>query len=152
MVIADVNDSVIHLKENANTTSLFINYKNVITDKWEFNTGVRLNYFETSSELYLSPRISLIYHSNPELDFKASFSRNYQFIRELSYENRFGQNFQLLSLSDDNSVPIGSTNNYMIGSTYKKNRFTVDFELYYKKQIYQPHHHRIAFRHKRNYV
>ena len=132
LTIADVNDSVIHLMESGNTASIFLNYSNVISRYFEFSTGTRVNYFNTSGQLYFSPRINLILHASSDLDFKASFSRNYQFVRELDYENRFGQNFQLLTLSDDSSVPIGSTYSYMAGVTYKKNRFTFDFELYYK--------------------
>lgn len=95
--------------------------------------GIRAHYFTGTKQLYFSPQISSSYTLNKHTTLKASIGKNHQFLRELSVESNFGNNIDQWVLADDNMLPVSNSINSMVGITFKKNKFAIDAELFYKK-------------------
>ena len=125
-------NDVLGLATQANETSIFIAWQQGVLQNWTINTGLRTTYYDVSKEVYFSPRAGVTRHLGTNFDLKASFSRQYQFVRELTFENLFGRSSEYWVLGGRNNIPIGTSNNYMIGFQWRKNRFEFDVEAYYR--------------------
>lgn len=111
----------------------FVNYQWNLLPRLQINLGSRLNYYQQTGGTYLAPRLTANYRFDNGLRLKASYSINYQFIREITHENRLGQSVDLVVLSDDQRFPVGQSNNYMLGVGYQTKHWLFDLELYHKK-------------------
>lgn len=101
-----------------------------IEDRLSLSGGLRATYYDQTEEIYISPQLSVSYLIDAYSSLKSSYSINYQYVREVSYTSRFGEEIELFTLSDDNRFPVGQSTNYMIGGTYKKDNWLLDMELY----------------------
>lgn len=111
----------------------FANYEWKPSDHFSLSAGGRLNYYYQTGDLYFAPRFTGRYQLGTDLFLKAAYNINYQFIRELTHENRLGQSVDLVVLSDDRRFPVGRSNNVMLGASYQFKHWLVDVELYHKK-------------------
>jgi len=102
------------------------------TEKLQLDLGNRLTGFSGTRQWYWSPRLKLRYDWHSKGYFKAAFTHAYQFVRPFVYDNRLGQSIALLALSDGDSFPVASTDNYMIGSNWQLGDWQFDLELYQK--------------------
>ncbi|MCB0632330.1 MAG: carboxypeptidase-like regulatory domain-containing protein [Saprospiraceae bacterium] len=127
-------DTLLSSKGNTYDAQVFANYRWAPVDRLQVDIGGRMNYYKATQKLYPAPRISATYLFKFGLALKSSYSVNYQFIRELTHENRLGQSVDLILLSDDDRFPVGQSTNYMLGGTYHLNKWFFDLELYHKDQ------------------
>jgi hypothetical protein len=58
--------------------------------------------------------------------------RTHQFLREIEYENRFSQVFEINALANGNQIPVLRTDNLMLGYGYAASGWSLDLELYKK--------------------
>jgi len=98
---------------------------------WE--VGLRLSYFEGDQQARVAPRLSANYQLTDHLLLKSSLGRSYQYMREITYENRLGQSLELQLLSGTNSFPVAASWNTMLGASYTAGRFQVDLEAYIRR-------------------
>ena len=101
-----------------------------INDQFSFNAGIRATHYDLSDQFYISPQLALSYQINNQFKLKASASRNYQYVRELTYSTRFGDERELFLLTDDGRVPVGASNNLMFGATFTESEWLFDVEVY----------------------
>lgn len=94
--------------------------------------GLRATHYTKGSGLYFSPRLSLAYQIGTDWSLKASLSRYQQFLREISYEDRFGRPFGFWVLADEATYPIAHANLGMLGFNMKKKGWELDVEAYAK--------------------
>lgn len=133
-VVASEVDTLLSSKDAAFDAQLFANYRWSPLERFQVDVGGRLNYYQSTGKFYPAPRISANYRFDSGFALKASYSVNYQFVRELVHENRLGQSLDLILLSDEDRFPVGQSTNYMIGGTYQLNKWFIDLELYHKDQ------------------
>ncbi|MEE9373565.1 MAG: TonB-dependent receptor [Saprospiraceae bacterium] len=94
------------------------------------HAGIRATHYNQSNKLYYAPQLSLAYRPTDKFSIKASTSINYQYVRELTYSNRFGEELEVFTLSDGKRLSVGASYNYMVGGVYKNNNWLVDVEFY----------------------
>lgn len=111
----------------------FANYLWRPVKQLELSLGGRMNYYKLTDRFYFSPRLSANYRLDDGLALKGSYSINYQFIRELTHENRLGQSVSLVALSDGRRFPVGESRNFMLGANYCIDNWGFDLEFYHKK-------------------
>lgn len=116
-------------------TQLFADYSWSPVKDLYLSLGGRLNFYEQTRNLYFSPRLTAGYNFASGLRLKSSYSINYQFIREITHENRLGQSVDVVVLSDDRRFPVGKSVNYMLGATYQFRHWLFDLELFHKDLI-----------------
>ncbi|WP_188653236.1 FecR domain-containing protein [Yeosuana aromativorans] len=128
-IVLDQNDSKI------NTHALFANYSNRQSKSFNFDIGMRANYYRQLNTLRLEPRLLIVKNINDNLKIQASGEIKNQVIyqidetvySDLSLENK------LWRLSDGKEAPILNSNHLSLGALYHKNGWSFDFDSYYKK-------------------
>lgn len=117
--------------------TFFGTYRWVVDDRWTWNLGGRVNYYSGMDQVYFGPRISSTYRANDQVKIKGSFSKNYQFLREVTHYSRLREPIDVFLLTSDANrgitYPVGTSTTSMIGATYQKNKWAIDFELYNKQ-------------------
>lgn len=128
----DIDNRILTEKSNKSLEiNLFGNYsKNFGPHRLE--VGGRMSLYELTQKLYFSPRVNYFMSLADGHTLKASISRNYQFVRQTSYENRLGQSFEYQLLADGENLPVGAANNYMIGCQWQSSPWSLDVEGYHK--------------------
>ncbi|NND33128.1 MAG: TonB-dependent receptor, partial [Saprospiraceae bacterium] len=94
--------------------------------------GARLTYYSADKGWYLDPKMQLAYTIDEHHSFKASAHYAHQYTRQINYESRLGQSSDYLVLADGNQFPVGSSLQFMLGHTFRKNNWLIDMELYHK--------------------
>lgn len=127
--VLDENDSKI------NTHSFYSNYSSRHSESFNFDLGIRANYYNQLNTFRLEPRILLIKNLNNNLKLQASGEIKNQIIykieesifSDLSLEN------ELWRLSNGNDAPIINSKHVSLGLLYHNNGWSFDFDSYYKK-------------------
>lgn len=132
-VIASEIDTLLSSQGQSADIQVFANYAWKLLDRLQLSVGGRLNYYQQMNDFYFAPRLQANYRFDSGFTFKGSYSTNYQFIRELTHENRLGQSVDLVVLSDDQRFPIGRSGNFMLGANYQVKHWLFDVEFYHKK-------------------
>lgn len=128
-IVLDQNDSKI------NTHALFANYSSSQSQSFNFDIGMRANYYRQLNTLRLEPRILIVKNLSDNLKIQASGEIKNQVIyqidetvfSDLSLENK------LWRLSNGEEAPILHSNHISLGALYHKNGWSFDFDSYYKK-------------------
>ena len=118
-----------------NTFSFFAEHKNRTFSFFDFNVGVRGNYYEQFKKFRIEPRIIITKKLFNNLKFQASADIKNQTINQidetlisnLSLENK------LWRLADDNESPIINSQQFTAGVLYDFNGWSFDVDSYYKK-------------------
>ena len=124
---------VLRIDQTGQQYAFFANYRATIARSLELSLGLRPTYFSLTEKMYWSPRISMGLPLGAQWRLKGSWSRYYQFLRELTHENRLGRSFETWILPNQNGIPVASSRQVMAGFTWANNLFELDVELYHKK-------------------
>ncbi|PHN05596.1 TonB-dependent receptor [Flavilitoribacter nigricans] len=131
--IASELDTLLSSERQSFDVQAFANYQWSPAPGLELSAGGRLNYYDQTGGFYLAPRLTANYRLESGFALKGAYSINYQFIRELTHENRLGQSVNLVVLSDDRRFPVGRSNNLMLGANYQIRHWLFDVEFYNKQ-------------------
>ncbi|MEL6968866.1 MAG: TonB-dependent receptor [Bacteroidota bacterium] len=100
--------------------------------KWQLQLGLHLTRYSGTDQFYASPRLLVGLESSENWYWKASLNLYHQYLRHYYTENRFGRSFQVWTLANENFWPVSQTQQAMLGFTYRKNRFSLDVESFYR--------------------
>ncbi len=114
------------------TFTLFAESQIKLSKGWQINAGLRGSYYTGTNQTYLSPRISLTKKLSDQLYLKSAIGRQYQMVRQLSFENMQGRTRQLWVMANDRNIPVSSADNIMLGAHYQHGRLLLDAEAYYR--------------------
>jgi outer membrane receptor for ferrienterochelin and colicin len=104
----------------------------VNTPDFHLDLGARATYYGRTDQLYWSPRLNLFYRLKPGFALKGSATQANQFVREIVHENRLGQSMDFFLLSNGEEYPVGTSNQFMLGTNVQLGAFNLDVELYHK--------------------
>ncbi|WP_075340920.1 TonB-dependent receptor plug domain-containing protein [Tenacibaculum agarivorans] len=136
-----VNSDLLFLglvKQVLNTHTLYsqVNYSH---SDFYFKAGVRANYYEKLSRLYIEPRLSLNYKFNDSFSFEINSSLKSQATSQIvDLDDDFlGIEKERWVLAGNNPItkddfPIITSQQIGIGSYFKKNNWLISAEAYYK--------------------
>ena len=118
-----------------NTHSLFTNYINRSFSFFDFDIGLRANYYSPLNKFRLEPRFMVFKDLNTHIKIQATGEIRNQIISQieetvlsdLSLENK------LWRLSDNTIAPIINSKQFSIGALYHNNGWSFDIDSYYKK-------------------
>lgn len=125
---------ILGLKHHYNVTHVGYSFLKYDYQKWNFQSGIRHNYFGHLKENSFEPRVLAQRHLTDNLIWQASYERKSQissqiredFANDLSLEN------YVWVLSAKDSYPIQRANQFTTGFIYKKNSWLLDVDGYYK--------------------
>lgn len=126
------------LDENSNhldTYSFFTNYSNRTFSFFDFNMGIRANYYRQLDQFRIEPRITILkgIYKNLKLQITADIQNqtisqiDETLISNLSLENK------LWRLSDGDKSPIIHSKQVSLGFLYDYNGWSFDIDTYHKK-------------------
>jgi len=121
---------VIQDSKNSKELTAFTSVNQQISKDLVVNGGLRMTHYDLSDEIYLSPQLSAAFKASPYISLKGSYSVNYQYVRELTYSNRFGEEIEVFTISNGKQFPVGQSTNYMFGGSIKKDNWLFDVEAY----------------------
>lgn len=117
--------------DTAYNVSIYSSYQLPLTSQLDFNLGIRLNRYSPTSSTYLSPRVALNYKPFQSWTFGISGGVYNQFLRSITYEDRFGKSHDVWLLANDKNTVLKSYH-FNILARYAKRNFTLTAELYRK--------------------
>lgn len=106
---------------------------NFTNDLWYVRAGVRFNYFGKISQTTIEPRINVSYTFNKNLNFNVQFETKSQYTSQvIDYLDDFlGVETRRWVMADKN-IPLIKSEQFSMGSTFKKNTFLMDLSLFHK--------------------
>ena len=131
--IIGTNNENLTFERQEEEFSSFVAYKVIFKNDWTINAGLRGSYYTGTSQSYMSPRINVSKKMDDNWTLKASAGRQYQFVRELSFESIFGRTRNMWTVADGNVIPVSSSDNFMLGARWSQNNFSLDIESYYRR-------------------
>ena len=123
--------SIFNNNQSSEEKGIFGSINHSFSSQLSLNAGLRATHYDKTDQYYLSPQLALSYKPFDHFSLKASASRNYQYVRELTYSNRFGEEVEVFVLSDGRRLSVGSSNNFMVGGILKKENWLFDVEFYH---------------------
>lgn len=106
---------------------------NFTNNQWYARVGVRFNYFDRINQTTIEPRINVSYSLNKNLNFNARFETKSQYTSQvIDYLDDFlGVETRRWVMADAH-IPLIKSEQFSLGSTFKKNTFLVDISLFHK--------------------
>ncbi|MCF6132641.1 TonB-dependent receptor plug domain-containing protein [Flavobacterium wongokense] len=125
---------ILGTEHNYNVTYAGYSFFKYDFNKWDFQGGIRHNYFGQLQQHSFEPRFLAQNHLTDEWIWQLSYERKSQvssqiredFANDLSLEN------YVWVLSAKDSYPIQKANQFTTGLIYKKGSWLLDLDLYYK--------------------
>lgn len=130
---SNVDSSIFNSIIDGNLLNIFNEY-HIQLGNFDIRPAYRLSLYSTNgqSKLFASPQLYSTYQLSKNNYLKFSTSINNQFIREINFEDPFGQQNFITSISDLNSIPVSQSWNNMIGYNFSKNNIFFDVEFWHK--------------------
>lgn len=130
----DGNDDYIYDDQEKSSWlyTTFIQNTSQSIKNWKLKTGFRLNYYLSSDKFYFEPRFSGTRSFGDHFVLKFSTGRYYQFLSKVSQSEQYSYNRDFWVISDGSNQPVLSSNQFIIGGSFKSGNFYVDVETYYK--------------------
>lgn len=132
----DINDVDLFKKTTtALLTNAFCSYA-IKLKRVSFEPSLRASVYQSNnkSNLRYSPQFIASFRPTSAQQVKASIGLNYQFLRDIEYENPFGRSIYIKTIADNSSVPIGRSLNEMLGYSINFSNFSLDIEAWYKQR------------------
>ncbi len=121
------------LEENNKELSPYLNSNIQLNNKLHLNSGVRLSFYSLKNTPDISPRLSLNYQWNTFLSSTFNYGLYYQYLRQSRFQDQLGREYYLWIQADLKNHPILRANQIEFIQTYKRKKYTVKLELYYKE-------------------
>lgn len=136
----EINDTAslydpLQVKGTGYLHTVFVNVLGHPSEKFLFNAGVRMNYFDVSGRFSAEPRLSMGYKFNDRFRLKTSGGYQRQFVTQVSgvgVESIGGIEHLLWMLADEKVMPVVNSYQAAFGGMYEKKSWLIDIEAYYK--------------------
>jgi ferric enterobactin receptor len=119
-------------EHSANTHALYLEWDGQFAKQWGGRAGLRSTYYSPGEKVYFSPRFQLRFSPAEGLWLHSSWSRYFQFLRQVDYETRFGSSQPFYVLADENRFPVARSNHFSAGILYSGLGFGVEMEYFRK--------------------
>jgi hypothetical protein len=122
-----------NFKQLSTHYNLFIDNRYSITNNWDLNTGLRINYLSEIEKKFIQPRISSQYRITKNLKINLSLGLYNQYFSESSFFNDIGNKSYYWILHNDEEHPIIESKQISNGILYNLNNWTLNLNTYIKE-------------------
>ncbi len=131
--ISEDDNNVFSADSHSREISGFGEYTSVQEKTFFYSLGLRGGYYERTDQWYLAPQAQVGYRIAPGGIIKGSVGRQYQFVRELNFENTLGRSTDIWVIADGSRRTLPRrADKIMLGSRWVSGRFSLDIEAYYR--------------------
>lgn len=130
-----VNDtiSVINRSDQGTTYAAYLHDEWQLFNKLTLTGGIRTTYYDINEQLYIEPRASLSYQLSKRFLLKGAWGQYNQFSNRVVREDVLQGSRDFWLLSDDEQIPVGSSEHFIAGISYETPSWLFDIEAYYKR-------------------
>lgn len=121
-----------NINSSAFLYSLFFQDKINLKSNFNIKPGFRLNYYDGTGKIYFEPRLSASYKIGNGVILKMATGKYFQYLNKATTEQNYGYSRDFWILADGELHPVVSSNHFIAGVSYEKNRWFFDIETYYK--------------------
>jgi ferric enterobactin receptor len=132
LLIQNRINTLLEVNRKANVSSMFATMEIGSKDRWFFKPSIRHSYAYALNKSYFLPQVYSSYAMTDHTIVKASAGRHLQVVRQLEHETPLGQRQQFFALSNGSSIPVGISQNYMLGFWGTTGPWSIDVETYYR--------------------
>lgn len=130
--LEEEDDFAALIEDGALLSSAYGEY-HFLSNKWGFNTGVRINHYSLLDRIDFEPRMSGRYFINEALSLNLTWSIHHQYVNRISV-SPFGNSDQYYwVMSDDEDFPVLRGEHFIAGIKHQKGGWTFDIEAYHKR-------------------
>lgn len=104
----------------------------VFKSKLKITPGLRYSYFTGTRKNYYEPRLNMMYQLSERIRLKGAAGNYYQFAKRVIREDITAGSRDFWVLSDDESLPVSSSWQYIAGLAYEMPKYLFDIEGFYK--------------------
>ncbi|MBU0695721.1 MAG: TonB-dependent receptor [Bacteroidetes bacterium] len=115
-----------------NRINSFIEDAYFISPRFKITPGIRADYDIELRKVYAQPRFATSYQFNPNFKVSASWGLYNQFIAYNGVVDDEGNFHYQWTVSDGKNVPVYRSQHWVLGSTYQKNQFWFNTDVYLK--------------------
>jgi ferric enterobactin receptor len=129
------NDTTTILDRNTtgSTPSAYLQDKlQLLHNKLVVTPGIRVSQFNITRSFYYEPRLTATYDLTANIKLKGSAGQYYQFAKRVVREDILNGSRDFWVLADGTRLPVGSSQQYMMGISHEDNNYLVDIEAWYK--------------------
>lgn len=115
------------------TVSAYVQDKlSFLKEKLLITPGLRTTWFSPTNKVYYEPRFNFQYQISNNFKLKAAAGQYYQFVKRVIREDIFSGSRDFWVLSDNNRLPVASSQQYVGGFSVENKNLLFDVEAYYK--------------------
>ena len=130
-----VNDTLIPVDRHTEglQVSAYVQDNYRIGDNLLVNAGLRGTYYNMTEQFYFEPRLAMTYVPVENLRFKGAWGMYNQFIARIVREDVLQGSRDFWLLSDGETIPVGTSTQFIAGVSFEKNDWFFDTEAFYKE-------------------
>nr|MBC7614043.1 TonB-dependent receptor [Pseudopedobacter sp.] len=113
----------------------FIEDAYFISPKFKITPGIRADLDLELQKVYVQPRLASSYEFNPNFKISASWGLYNQFIAYNGVVDDEGNFHYQWTVSDGKNVPVYRSQHWVLGSSFQKNQFWINTDVYLKNTI-----------------
>ncbi len=126
--------SILDRQTDGATYGLYLQNKlGLFNNRLQLVGGLRSSFFEETQQWYWEPRLNFSLRLTPQLKLKGAAGIYYQFAKRVIREDVLQGSRDFWVLADDDRLPVSSSTQYVLGTSYETNDWLFDVEAYYKQ-------------------
>ncbi len=129
------NSNSISNNEILNSHAVFATYHYKNEKLFDFNAGMRLNYYSLAHQLELEPRINIFKKISPNWNLNITAERKTQAISQINetISSNLTLENQFWTLANDDTFPVVRSVQFTAGFSYSKNNWQLELDTYFKE-------------------
>lgn len=124
--------TILNRENQGFTNSIYLQDRHTFNDKLIVKGGLRASHYSVTDEFYIEPRASFTYLLNEEVKIKGAWGQYYQMATRVVREDIQQGSRDFWLLADDENIPVGYSQHFILGSSYETPNYLFDVEAYYK--------------------
>lgn len=113
----------------ATSTAFYTSVNKKLGKKTYLGLSGRLEHYSITDRVYPTAMVTLQHRLNADWLLKSAWSHSNQLVRKSQHQGNFGNEVSFWALADEKLFPVLSSNQWMLGSTYKgENGWSFDIE------------------------
>lgn len=119
----------------SNVHTVYGTFNSAADKRFGIEFGVRLNYFQKESTVYLEPRFRLWHRYSNVITFSLSAGKYHQYLSQIVEIEGDDASIDMpvWLLAGEKEIPVLSSDQFQVGALFNKKSWLVDLQLYYKK-------------------
>lgn len=123
---------IINTNNEATTTTLYLEDE-IALDTLIVTPGIRVSHYSINDEVYIEPRLSMMYDLNDSTQLHGAFGDYHQFALSVARQSIEEGPRSFWTLADGDTVPVSKARHFIVGASHEGDDYTANIELFHKQ-------------------